>query len=93
MLFLKKNQTMVLLRTLLILIAIYYAIKFIARLAFPHMLQHFMQKMEKKMQDQQGYSKQQDEAKIGETVIDKAPKNKTSNDTVGEYVDYEEVDE
>ncbi len=81
-----------LLRTLLIIIAIYYAIKFIARLAFPHMLQHFMQKMEKKMQDQQGYSKR-NETKIGETVVDKAPKNKKSNDSVGEYVDYEEVDE
>lgn len=80
-----------LLRTLFILIAVYYVIKIIARLAFPHMMQHFMHKMEKKMRDQQGYSKQ-NETKIGETVIDKAPKSKKSNDSVGEYVDYEEVD-
>lgn len=80
-----------LLKTIFILIAVYYAIKFIGRLAFPHLMNRFMQKMEAKMREQQGYSKQ-DDAKIGETVIDKAPKNKKSNDSVGEYVDYEEVD-
>jgi hypothetical protein len=80
-----------LLRTLFIIIAVYYAIKFIGRLAFPHILNRFMQKMENKMREQQGYTKY-DETKVGETVIDKAPKSKKSNDSVGEYVDYEEVD-
>jgi hypothetical protein len=80
-----------LLRTLFIIIAVYYVIKFIGRLAFPHILNRFMQKMENKMREQQGYTKH-DETKVGETIIDKAPKSKKSNDSVGEYVDYEEVD-
>ncbi len=80
-----------LLKTILIIIMIYYIIKIVSRLAFPHIMNRFMQKMEDKMRDQQGYQKQ-DETKIGETVIDKKPTNKSSNDSVGEYVDYEEVD-
>ncbi len=80
-----------LLRTLLIIIVIYYVLKFIGRLAFPHLMNRFMQKMEDKMREQQGYSKKE-ETKIGETVIDKKPKNKTSNNDVGEYVDYEEIE-
>ncbi len=91
MLFLKKILKMGLLRTLLIIIVIYYGLKFIGRLAFPHLMNRFVQKMEDKMREQQGYTKQ-DETKIGETVIDKKPNTKTSNNDVGEYVDYEEIE-
>ena len=80
-----------LLRTLFVILIVYYIIKFIGRLAFPHLMNRFMQKMEKKMREQQGQTTY-DETEIGKTVIDKKPKNKTSNDSVGEYVDYEEVD-
>ena len=80
-----------LLRTLLIIIVIYYVIKFIGRLAFPHLMNRFVQKMEDKMREQQGQTKQ-NETKIGETVIDKKPNTKTSNNDVGEYVDYEEIE-
>ncbi|HFS68198.1 MAG TPA: DUF4834 family protein [Flavobacteriia bacterium] len=80
-----------LLRTIFIILIVYYIFTFIARLAFPHLINRFAKNMEAKMREQQNYSNQQ-ESKIGETVIDKKPQNKTSNDSVGEYVDYEEVD-
>jgi hypothetical protein len=55
--------------------------------------------MSKKMQErfggqfQQYQNNQQTQQREGETVIDKMPeRQKSSNKTVGEYVDYEEID-
>lgn len=59
---------------------------------FPIFIKRFMSKMENKMNQQQGFNEQYDETKIGETIIDKKPKDKTSNKNVGEYVDYEDVE-
>ena len=43
-------------------------------------------------QNQQQRSTQQN-ANVGETVVDKKPKTpKSSNNQVGEYVDFEEID-
>jgi len=80
-----------LLRTIAILMLVFYGLKFIARLAFPALIKKYMRNMEEKFNNQQGYQKQED-INIGETIIDKKSTNKTSNDSVGEYVDYEEVD-
>ena len=79
------------LRTILIIIMVIYVIKIVTRMAFPFIMKRFMGKMEEKMKQQQGFDKQ-DESKIGETIIDKKPKNNTSNKDVGEYVDFEEVE-
>ena len=79
------------LRTIAIIMLIYYSLKFIARLAFPALIKRYMSKMEEKFRNQQGFEKQED-VNIGETVIDKKANNKTSNKDVGEYVDYEEVE-
>ena len=80
-----------LLRTIAILMLIYYGLKFVARLAFPALVKKYMRDMEDKFRNQQGYEKPED-INIGETVIDKKAATKTSKDDVGEYVDYEEVD-
>lgn len=80
-----------LLRTIVIIMLVYYVFKIVARYAFPFFIKRFMGKMENKFREQQGYNKKE-EVNIGETVIDKAPTNKTSNSDVGEYVDYEEVE-
>jgi len=79
------------LRTIAIIMLTYYALKYIARLAFPALIKRYMGKMEEKFRNQQGFEKQED-VNIGETVIDKKANNKTSNKDVGEYIDYEEVD-
>lgn len=79
------------LRTIAIIILVYYAFKFIARLAFPMLIKKYMSNMETKFRNQQAYQKKED-INIGETVIDKKPNSKTSKNDVGEYVDYEEVE-
>ncbi len=81
------------LKILLIFIMVYYILKTVTRLVFPIFMKRFMNKMEDKMkQQQQGFNEQYDDSKVGETVIDKKPTDKTSNKNVGEYIDYEEVD-
>ncbi len=83
-----------LLRTILILIVVYYAFKFIARLVFPMLFKKVMSNVEKKFNEQQHReSAHQEHTKEGETIIDKSPNaSKKSNTTVGEYVDYEDVE-
>ena len=82
------------LRTILIILVIYYAFKIVMRFAFPLLMKRFMGKMEKKFQQQQGQHRpNQPTTKVGETIIDKKPDSKSStNNNVGEYVDYEDVD-
>ena len=57
-------------------------------------MKRFVNNVEKKFQDRQGqYQSNRQQTKVGETVIDKTPRSKQkSNDNVGEYIDYEEVD-
>jgi hypothetical protein len=82
------------LRTILIILVIYYALKIVMRFAFPLLMKRFMGKMEKKFQQQQGqHHPNQPTTKVGETIIDKKPSsNSSTNNNVGEYVDYEDVD-
>jgi len=81
-------------RTILILALIYYAFKIIGRYVFPLILKKMMGKVEKKFNEQQHRNtSNQQPVKEGETVIDKTPNQaKKTNDQVGEYVDYEDVE-
>ena len=81
-------------KTLLIILAIYYALKIIGRYVFPIFMKKMMQNVEKKFNEQQGRSTDQNRnVKEGETVIDKAPNTGAkSNNEVGEYVDFEDVE-
>lgn len=92
MLFLKiKIIEMGLLRTIAILIIIYYAIKIIGRYIMPLFIKKVVSNVEKKYREQQ-QKQQEPEGKVGETIIEKkAPKVKESNKNVGDYVDYEDV--
>ena len=82
------------LRTILIIILIWYGFKFVGRILFPIFFQKMMKNVEKKVREQQGYQEPQNKTKVGETTIEKTPQqNNQSNNSVGEYVDYEEVDE
>ena len=79
---------------ILIIILIYYGFKFVARIFFPIFFQKMMKNVEKKVREQQGYQEPQNTTKVGETVVEKKPTPiKGSNNSIGEYVDYEEVDE
>lgn len=86
-----------LLRTLLILIIVYYVFKFLGKYIFPLFIKKVVSNAEKKFreQQQQTYSNSSsNQGKVGETVIDKKPANyKEGNKKVGDYVDYEEIKE
>ena len=89
-----------LLRTLLIIVIVIYALRFLARIFAPILMKRMVSKMQQQAQQQQQQRQQQynqrrntTQAREGETVIDKKPSTpKQSNDDVGEYVDFEEID-
>ncbi|MFD2568192.1 DUF4834 family protein [Pseudotenacibaculum haliotis] len=83
-----------LLRTLLIIVIVYYAFRFLARLFAPILVKRMASKMQERAQQQYNQQRQNTtSAREGETVIDKKPRDqKQSNENVGEYVDFEEID-
>jgi hypothetical protein len=79
---------------ILIIILGYYAVKWFARIFLPVILQNVVRNFEKKVREQQGYRDPASNVKEGETIIDKKPiHGRESSKDVGEYVDYEEVDD
>ena len=88
-----------LLRTIAIILLVYYVLKYLTKLFAPYLMKRMVNKMQEKAQNQHRnqqqhqQQKQQPNVKVGETIIDKKPTSKNqSNNTVGEYVDYEEVE-
>lgn len=82
-----------LLKTIFILLLIYYGFKFLARLFAPYLMKKMAAKMQQRAEEQFGGRRQEPKVKEGETVIDKKPQqNQQGNTNVGEYVDFEEVD-
>ncbi|WP_040249678.1 DUF4834 family protein [Psychroserpens mesophilus] len=81
-------------RTILIILLVYYGIKILSRLLAPYFLRYMSKKMQEKFGGQfQQQQHQNTKHKEGETVIDKVPQqHKTSDKSVGEYVDYEEIE-
>jgi len=84
-----------LLRTILIILLIYYGLKIISRIFAPVIIKYFAKKASERFggqfnNHQNQYKKAQ--RKEGEVTIDKMPNRKTTNKDVGEYVDYEEID-
>lgn len=84
-----------LLRTLAIIVIVYYAIKFTGRYILPLFVGKIIDNVEKKMRDQQQQFNNQQQnttGKVGETIIAKKPSDyKEGNKNIGDYVDYEEV--
>ena len=82
-----------LLKTLVYILFFYYAFKFLARLFAPFLMKKAAETMQRKAEQQFGNQQQKSAVKEGETIIDKAPKNNTQGkSSVGEYVDFEEID-
>lgn len=86
-----------LLRTILIILLIYFGVKIIARLLMPFLLRFVAKKTGERFGQQFGNFQKNNTSytkrKEGETVIDKVPKtDNQSNKNVGEYIDYEEID-
>ena len=84
------------LKTVLIILLVYFGLKIILRFFGPLLLKYFMKKMgrkfEKQFSQQFGGANPQQQKK-GKVSIDKKPKNQPDSDKkVGEYIDYEEID-
>jgi len=78
-----------LIKTLLILFLIYTILKYIIRLFAPFIISSLVRNMSRKFDKSQHDSTQYD---VGKVSIDKSiTKNKSNND-LGDYVDYEEID-
>ena len=81
-------------KTLLTLLLVYYGLKIILKLAAPYIMKYFSKKLAARFgaNFSNTASKNNAQKKEGEVTIEKVPtKQKTSN-TVGQYVDYEEID-
>lgn len=82
-------------RTLLIIFLVYYGLKLIGKVVFPMVFKRFVGKFEERVKNQQEQrnSSQKPDQKVGETTIDKkGGSDKESNNSVGEYVDYEDIE-
>lgn len=85
-----------LLRVILIILLVYYGLKILGRIFAPYLVKF----VTKKAQERFGegfrgfeYQRPKPKHKEGEVSIDKMPKQSNgSNKSVGEYVDYEEID-
>jgi len=80
-----------LIRTLLIILLIYYLFQIIAKYVIPLFMKRFLNNMEQKFREQ--HQPKEPDKKVGETTILKKPNTNKSNNNVGEYIDYEEVND
>lgn len=87
---------MAFLKTILIILLVYYLLKILARLFAPKILSYAAKKTESHFKqafegfDQRTSNK---EEKVGDVIIDKkTTKKKDGSEKVGEYIDFEELD-
>jgi len=83
---------MALLKFILVGAGIYYLIKFLFRAFFPVIVKKTFDKMQQQQKQQQ---QQYQEKPDGEVTVEKNTKTKNKHNTkdVGDYVDFEEVDD
>lgn len=80
---------MQLLRTFLIIIIVYYLIKLFVRYVLPYIGRYFIRRTMRNFENQQNQSHRNP----GDIDVEKAPPRKKTLDDLGEYVDYEEVND
>jgi hypothetical protein len=84
------------LKTVLIVLLVYYSIKILAKWFAPKLFRYAAKKTEEHFKEKfEGFAGQQahDEEQIGDVIIDKkTTKKKNSSKNVGEYIDFEEIE-
>ena len=87
---------MAFLKTILIILLVYYLLKILARWFAPKIFSYAAKKTEERFRENFGGNPRQqhaNEEKIGEIIIDKKPpKKNNSSKKVGEYIEFEELD-
>jgi len=88
-----------LIKTILFILFFYYAFKMVARLLAPFLMRYAAKKVQEKFKDQMhqqrgGFGPQEKPKKEGEVNLKskKASKEKINTESMGDYVDYEEVE-
>lgn len=89
---------MSLLRTIFILILFYYAFKAITRFILPYFAKRWVDKAQENFRKQQGYVDPEEARKReGEVKVNPKPTanngSKTKKEDLGDYIDYEEIEE
>ncbi len=81
-------------KTILIILLVYYGLKIILKLAAPYIMKYFSKKLAARFGANFGNMTPPNTSpeKEGEITIDKTPNAKKPSNTVGEYVDYEELE-
>ena len=80
------------LKTILIILLVYFGLKILFRWFGPILLRYFMKKMGKKF-EQQFNQRPPSQTEKGKVTIDKKNSSRSASDKkVGEYIDYEEID-
>ncbi len=80
------------LTTIFIIVAVYYGIKYLARLLFPLLMKRVVNKMTGGQFNQFQQQEQEPTKKEGEvTITNKKKKDSNKIDDSGDYVDYEEI--
>lgn len=80
------------LRTLLIIVLIFYGFRLFARYILPLLVDKGIKNMQQKMQDQQRQSQRSTRPPGDVTIEYNNRTGKNSNQNKGDYVDFEEVD-
>ncbi|WP_313806405.1 DUF4834 family protein [Flavobacterium sp.] len=83
-----------LLKTLLWILFIYYALKFLMRLLAPYLFQQVVKKAEQNFRQQQQNYQQNTQQQYSQQNQQQAPKNEMPREKkkVGEYIDFEEIE-
>ncbi|NQY29196.1 MAG: DUF4834 domain-containing protein [Flavobacteriaceae bacterium] len=79
---------MQLIRTILIIVAVYYGAKFLMRILGPILMKYAANKMEQKVKEQFGKHQAPQEKETPKEPIHKMKSTKK----VGEYIDFEEIE-
>lgn len=80
-------------KTVLIIMLVYFGLKFLFRWLGPIVLRYFLKKVGRKFEQQFRQQASGTREKKKESTIKKKPTGKRrSNKKVGEYIDYEEID-
>ncbi len=88
---------MPLLKTILVLILVYYLVKLLAKLFAPKIINYAAKKTEAHFKEKfGGYAQPGNnttEQRVGDIIVEKKPANKSdASKPVGDYIDFEEID-
>lgn len=80
-------------RTVLIIVAVYYGLKWLFRLLIPYLIKRFINKRQEQFNQQYGADDRSNVDPEGKVKVKSRVDHEQREKDLGEYVDYEEIDE